>query len=304
MHRYGTSDIDIPELHIPTKRNEFGSMIRKIWTKISLVKLGGPLSTSNIPFISLNEPSDDAQEIYKSKSESATYSLKFVEAEPLLPNVNTLTSRKDLRAATAAYSLPDINVSELFTPSISSDDLVQSNYLFDSSIPCSSKQIPPNDLENRDEELLKPQQYKCKMQILRLSNISENESASIWRTDATRDIPKTVIEDDLYNQKTKLTEVFGRDVEIPSTGPEAEKIITSKAYVSVLSGHENISCIAYHTTKKPKFSLIPYGIDEAVQVDLDLDVRKDTQGVRITPFGWVYLERVTDIQLVDYRVSN
>lgn len=301
MYRYSTSDIDIPELLTPTKRNEFGSMIRKIWTKISLVKLGTTLCTSKIPFMSLDEPGGDVQEIYKSKSESATYSFKFDKAEPLLPKENTSMTHKDLKPATAAYSLPNINNSELFIPSTSLKGLFQANNLIDPCVPCSSKQIPRNGPESHDDELSNPQQHKCRMQILRLSEIREDNSAAIWRTDATPHIPQEVIKDDLYLVKPKLQEVFGHDVEIPSTGPEAGKVITSKAYVPVLTGFEDFSCSAYYiNTNFPG----RFYHNKAVQADLSAGVRRDTIGTRVTPFGWLYLEHVADIEFIDYRVSN
>lgn len=309
MNPYRKSDIDIPELHSPNKRTEFSSIIRKIWTKLALAKLGASLSTSKIPFLTYNEPSDDFQEIYKSKSESATYSFKIETAEPSLTGENTSKSRKSLRATTAVYSLPDINDSGLFLPSTSLEGLLQTNNFIDPSAPCSSKKIFPErtegyGTENHDDKLQKPQQYKNRMQILRLSELSEDNSAVIWRTGATRNFPHTVVKDDLRLLKTKLQEVFGRDVETPSTGPEAGKIITSRAYVPTLPGYEDFSCSTYYTDVEIADFAIQFHQDKAIQADLQGEIRRMTEGVRVEPFGWLYLQRAGEIELVDYRVSN
>lgn len=302
MHRYGSSGTDIPELHSPSRRNEFGSIIRKFWTKIALTKLGASLSTSKIPFLTFDEPSDDTQEIYKSKSDSATFSFKLDATECLLKYENTSTSRKDLRATTAVYSLPHINDSGLVLPSTSLEGVYQTNNLIDPSIPCSSKQFPRYDPGENNQR--KPQQYKSKMQIMRLSEISEDNSAVIWRTEATRDFPLTVIKDDLCLLKNKLQEVFGRDVETPSAGPEEGKVITSRAYVPALPGHEDFSCSAYYTDVVISDYAIGLRQNKAIQVDLKDGIRKNTIGLRVKPFGWLYLQHTGNFELVDYRVSN
>lgn len=304
MNQFDTSDIDIPELHSPTKRTEFGSMIRKIWTKIALAKLGVTSSTSKIPFLSFNEPSDDVQEIYKSKSESATFSFKLDTAGPSLPKEKTSKSRKDLRATTATYSLPRLNDSEFFLPSNSLEDLLQTNNLIDPCTPCSSKQIPRYSPDDYDDELPKPLHCKGTTQIFRLSESSEDNSAVVWRTGATRDKPQSVVNDDLHLLKTKIQEVFGHDVEIPSTGPEVGKVIMSKAYVPVLSRHDDISCSAYYTDVE----IVSYAMQskhhKAVQADMDpLGIRRNTEGVRVAPFGWLYLQKTEYVQIIDYRVS-
>lgn len=304
MKPYGASDIDIPELHTPTKRTEFGSIIRKIWTKIALAKLGASLSTSKIPFLSFNDPSDDIQEIYKSKSESATFSFKIDTAETSIIKETESKSHKDLRATTAVYSLPHINDSGLFHPSTSLEGLYQTHNLLDPSAPCSSRHIPQYESKNHDGKLPKPQRYKSKMQIMRLSELSDDNSAVIWRTGATRDFPHTAIKDGLCLLKNKLHEVFGRDVEIPSTGPEAGKVITSKAYVPAPTGQEDFSCSAYYTDVEIANFAMQYEQDKAIQVDLQGEMRRGTLGTRVEPFGWLYLQRAGNIELVDYRVSN
>lgn len=303
MDSYSSSEVYIPELHTPTKRTEFGSIIRKLWTKIALAKLGSSLSTSKIPFLSVNEPSDELQEVYKSKSESATFSLKIDMAEPSLINESGTKSHKDLRATTANYSLPDISDSGLFLPSPSLEGLLQTNSLFDPNAPCSSKQIPLYDPDNLDDNTMKIQQYQSKVQILRLSERSDDNSAVIWRTGATRDFPQTVIEDDLHLLKSKLKEVFGHDAETPSAGPEAGKVITSRAYVPALPGYEDFSCSAYYTDAELAAFAMEFQQDKAIQVDLRDGIRRDTEGLRVAPFGWLYLQRVGSIDLVDYRVS-
>lgn len=306
MHQYDTSDIDISELHSPTKRTEFGSIVRKIWTKIALAKLGETSSTSKIPFLSFNEPSDDVQEIYKSKSESATFSFKLDTAGPSLPKEKTWKSCKDLRATTAKYSLPRINDSEFFLPSTSLKDLFQTNNLIDPGTPCSSKQISRySPTDDYADELPKPLHCKGTTQIFRLSESSEDNSAVVWPTGATRDIPQSVINDDLYLLKTKLQEVFGHDVEIPSTGPEAGKVITSKAYVPVLSRHDDFSYSAYYTDVEIATYSMQRKHDKAVQADISRQgIRKETTGLRVAPFGWLYLLKTKDVQLIDYRVST
>lgn len=304
MHRYGTSDIDIPELHTPNRRSEFGSIIRKIWTKIALAKLGASLSISKIPFLTFNEPSDDMQEIYKSRSDSATFSFKIDVANPSLTIENMSLSHKDLRATTAVHSLPQFNDSGRFLPSTSLQDLFHSNRLLDPSAPCSSKQIFQYGPQNDDNKLPETPQYKSKMQIMRVSELSDDNSAVIWRTEATQDFPQTVIKDDLCRLKTKLQEVFGRDVETPSAGPEAGKVITSRAYVPALPGYEDFSCSAYYTDAEIGTFTMQFRQDKAIQTDLKHGIRRGTEGVRVEPFGWIYLQRAGTIELVDYRVSN
>lgn len=303
MHRFGPSDIDIPELHSPTRRTEFGSIIRKIWTKIAMAKLSASLSSSKIPFLKFNEPIDDMQEIYKSKSDSGTFSFKMDITNPSLTEEDTTKSHKDLRATTAVYSLPQINDSRLFIPNTPLEDLLQTKRLHDPSAPCSSKQISQYGPEKRDDNLPKSQQYKSKMQIMR-SQFSDDKTAVIWRTEATRHFPQTIIKDDLCLLKNKLQEVFGRDVETPSTGPEAGKVITSRAYVPALPGYEDFSCSAYYTDVEIAGFAMQIRQDKAIQTDLKQGIRRDTEGVRVEPFGWLYLQRAGNIELVDYRVSN
>lgn len=304
MDSYMSSEIYIPELHTPTKRTEFGSIIRKLWTKIALTKLGVSYSTSKMPFLLVDKPNDDLQEVYESKSENATNSFEIEidkQSEPLLENESSIKSHKYLRATTAVHSLPDINDSELFFPSTSLEDLIQTHSLIDSDVPCSSRHISSNSPEILDDDEIKIEQFKSKVQILRLAHRSEDHSAVLWRAEATRDFPQTFMNDDLHHLKTKLHEVFGRDVETPSAGPEAGKVITSKAYVPMLSGFQDFSCNAYYTATE--LAETETHQDKAIQVDLTDGVRRRTEGLRVTPFEWLYLQNTGNVSLVDYRVS-